>query len=65
MLLWGSNHPNFKVDITDDVDLKINALIAHVTQFGNREDFVTFSRENWKDDGGRYIEQFRKIDLQF
>ncbi|MCA9824650.1 MAG: PIG-L family deacetylase [Dehalococcoidia bacterium] len=65
LLLWGSNHPNFDVDITDDVDIKIDALTAHVTQFGNREDFVTFSRERWKDENGRYIEQFRKIDLQF
>ncbi len=65
VLLWGSNRPNFDVDITEDVDIKIHALTAHVTQFGNREDFVNFSREHWKDDNGRYVEQFRKIDLQF
>lgn len=65
VLLWGSNHPNHEVDITDDVDLKIHALTAHVTQFGNREDFVTFSKERWKNEDGRYTEQFRKIELQF
>jgi LmbE family N-acetylglucosaminyl deacetylase len=65
LLLWGTNHPNFDVDITGVVDTKIHALTAHVTQFGNREDFVTFSRDRWKDESGRYMEHFRKIDLQF
>lgn len=65
VLLWGSNQPNFDVDISDDVDRKIEALTAHVSQFGDREDFITFVRENWKDESGRYLEQFRRIELQF
>lgn len=65
VLLWGSNQPNFDVDITPDVDRKIEALTAHVTQFGDREDFITFVRENWKAEDGRYLEQFRRIALQF
>jgi len=65
VLLWGSNHPNFNIDITDDVDTKIHALTAHVTQFADREDFITFVRERWKAEDGRYLEQFRRIELVF
>lgn len=65
VLLWGSNQPNFDVDISEDVDRKIEALTAHVSQFGDREDFISFVRENWKDESGRYLEQFRRIQLDF
>jgi LmbE family N-acetylglucosaminyl deacetylase len=65
VLLWGSNHPNFDVDITAGVDGKIQALLAHVSQFGEREDFITFVRENWKAEDGRYLEQFRRIEMRF
>lgn len=65
VLLWSSNQPNFDVDITADVDLKIFALSAHVTQFGKQEDFATFSRERWKSEDGRYLERFRRLELQF
>jgi LmbE family N-acetylglucosaminyl deacetylase len=65
VLLWGSNQPNFDVDITPDVDLKIHALTAHVTQFAERQDFVEFVRERWKAEDGRYLERFRRIQLQF
>lgn len=65
VLLWSSNQPNFDVDITPDVDKKLFALSAHDTQFGNREEFVTFARDRWKADDGRYLERFRRIELQF
>ncbi|MGI8927247.1 MAG: PIG-L deacetylase family protein [Tepidiformaceae bacterium] len=65
VLLWSSNQPNFDVDISDNVDGKIHALTAHVTQFGNRENFIEFVRERWKAEDGRYLEQFRRIELQF
>ena len=65
VLLWSSNQPNFDVDITADVDLKIFALSAHVTQFGKQEDFATFSRERWKSEDGRYLDRFRRLALQF
>ncbi len=65
VLLWNSNHPNFDVDVTDLVDLKIHALSAHVSQFGKQEDFAAFSRERWRNDDGRYLERFRRLDLQF
>lgn len=65
VLLWSTNQPNHDVDITGEVDQKIHALTAHVTQFGSREDFVNFVRERWKDESGRYLERFRRIELQF
>ncbi len=65
VLLWSTNQPNFDVDISAEVDKKLFALSAHDTQFGNREDFVTFARERWKAEDGRYLERFRRIELQF
>ncbi|HEY8490498.1 MAG TPA: PIG-L deacetylase family protein [Dehalococcoidia bacterium] len=61
--IWGANEPNVTVDITDVVDVKIQALLQHHSQVGQREDFVTFARERWKDENGRYVERFRKIEL--
>lgn len=65
VLLWNSNHPGFDVDISAQLDLKIFALSAHVTQFGKQEDFAAFSRERWKSEDGRYLERFRRVELQF
>lgn len=65
VLLWNTNHPNYEADITADVDQKIAALAAHVTQFGAQEDFASFSKERWRGEDGRYTEQFRRIELAF
>jgi len=65
VLLWSTNQPNFDVDIAAEVERKIHALTAHVTQFGGREDFATFAKERWRADDGRYLEQFRRIELAF
>lgn len=65
ILLWSTNHPNTDIDITEDVDQKIAALTAHVTQFGGQEDFVSFSKTRWRSEDGRYLEQFRRIELAF
>jgi LmbE family N-acetylglucosaminyl deacetylase len=65
VLLWGTNQPNFDVDITPEVDRKIYALSAHVTQFEDKDEFINFARERWKADDGRYLERFRRIELQF
>jgi LmbE family N-acetylglucosaminyl deacetylase len=65
VLLWNSNSPNFDVDISSRLEQKIDALTAHVTQFGNQQDFATFARERWKSEDGRYLERFRRIQLQF
>jgi LmbE family N-acetylglucosaminyl deacetylase len=65
VLLWNSNQPNFDPDITPFADRKIHALLAHVSQFGNRQDFESFARESWRAPDGRYLEHFRRIILPF
>ncbi len=63
LYLWGSNAPNFEVDISGVLDTKIAALLAHESQFSPQEDFVEFVRARWKDEHGRYIERFRRVVL--
>ncbi len=65
ILLWNSNHPNFDVDITAELETKIHALSAHATQFANKQEFVEFARESWKSPDGRYLERFRRLTLAF
>jgi LmbE family N-acetylglucosaminyl deacetylase len=65
VLLWNTNHPNLDVDVAPQLDQKIFALSAHVSQFGKQDDFETFSRERWKSEDGRYLERFRRVVLQF
>lgn len=63
LYVWGSLTPNFEVDITDLMDLKLQALMAHISQFGEREDFLETARERWRGENGRYVERFRKVTL--
>ena len=63
--IWGSNEPTFNVDITDVVDLKVDALMRHQSQFGAREDFMQRVRERWVDEDGRFTEKFQLVELQF
>ncbi|MPZ22290.1 MAG: PIG-L family deacetylase [Dehalococcoidia bacterium] len=60
---WGSNEPNFDVDISEVLDVKFDALLSHRSQFGQREDFVKFATERWKDEEGRVLERFRRVTL--
>ncbi len=57
--IWGSPKANFEVDITDVIDRKVEALIAHTSQFG--ADFVANILERWKTPEGRYVESFRRV----
>ena len=60
LYLWGVNEPNFSVDITDILETKIAALLAHTTQFPD-PGFVEQARQFWRDEDGRSREQFRRI----
>jgi LmbE family N-acetylglucosaminyl deacetylase len=61
--IWGSERANFDVDITDAIDLKVEALRAHESQFG--EDFIKMILERWKTEDGRYVESFRRVLMAF
>jgi LmbE family N-acetylglucosaminyl deacetylase len=63
LYLWGANDSNFEVDISDVVEQKIHGLLEHRSQFGHREDFMSFVRERWRDESGRYLERFQKVEL--
>ena len=63
LYLWGSNGPTFDVDISAVVETKLEALLAHASQFGGSDDFVEFARERWREDDGRYLERFRQVVL--
>lgn len=60
LYLWGVNEPNFSVDITDIIETKIAALLAHASQFP-AEGFAEEARTFWRDEDGRSREQFRRI----
>lgn len=61
LYLWGSNSPGFEVDISAVVETKIQALLAHESQFGGDPEFIDFVRTRWKGEDGRYLERFRRI----
>jgi LmbE family N-acetylglucosaminyl deacetylase len=61
--IWGSPQANFEVDITDVIDKKIEALLAHTSQF--EADFVKALMERWKSPEGRYVESYRRVLMGF
>ncbi len=65
VLLWNTNHPNHDFDYGARIEQKIAALTAHATQFPDPAGFADFSRERWRGEDGRYLERFRRVELQF
>lgn len=65
LYLWGANEPNFDVDISDMLELKIEALLAHPSQFPADDAFVAQMRSLWRDDDGRSLERFRRVVMFF
>ncbi|RLT28465.1 MAG: PIG-L family deacetylase [Chloroflexi bacterium] len=63
LYLWGANHPTFNVDISTVLELKIEALLLHKSQFD--ESIAPVIRERWVDEQGHAIEQFRRVVLFF
>ncbi|RME55211.1 MAG: PIG-L family deacetylase, partial [Caldilineae bacterium] len=58
----GHHEPTVEVDITDDLDLKIRAILSHKSQFENPEEVEKWMRERWGEkqpDGTvRHFERF-------
>lgn len=65
LYFWGSNQPDFEVDITDVQELKIEALLCHASQFPEGKAMFERWRDRWRSEDGRYRERFRKIVLGF
>ncbi len=65
LLLWNTNAPNVEVDIGPELERKVWALSAHVSQFGRNEDFAEFAYARWRTEDGRYVERFRRVVLEF
>ena len=63
LYLWGANEPNFDVDVSTTLETKIEALLAHTSQFGDGKEFLEFVRERWRDEDGRYLERYRRVVL--
>jgi LmbE family N-acetylglucosaminyl deacetylase len=63
--------PNLFVDITDVIDLKVQALLSHQSQVGERDGIAELIR-NWAADNaklagwaeGRFAEAFREVDTR-
>lgn len=59
----GHDSPNIEVDITDDIDLKIQAILCHTSQISNPDEAPQRWKERWgtvQEDGSvRYYERFR------
>ncbi|MCE1166161.1 MAG: PIG-L family deacetylase [Bacteroidetes bacterium] len=65
MLFFGAHKPDYKVDITDSLQFKLDIFRCFDSQFPNYNNFAAFLKENIipKDENGRYYEEFRKVDV--
>jgi len=65
MFLFVSNKPNYFLDITTDIDFKLDVLSSYKSQFPNFENFVRFYKENFSSlhPDYRYSESFRVLDI--
>jgi len=62
--IWGSNEPNFTVDIEEVVDLKLRALSRHLSQFAHREGFQETWKDRWRNPEGQFAESFRQVQMR-
>lgn len=65
VLLWSSSDVNHKVDISEVIELKLEALRQHVSQFENMEMSLDQIKQFWKEGDDRYMENFRRIPIPF
>jgi len=63
----GTRHPNTYVDITETIELKIQALLSHRSQLTEPEEMAQYVRQfasqRGEQSGCRYAEAFRRMDI--
>jgi LmbE family N-acetylglucosaminyl deacetylase len=68
MWFWGSEDPNFRSDITDTINLKLDALTCHKSQFTvgpeMRERMQDMARMNAKGEKFKFAEAFHRVELR-
>ncbi|HXF64197.1 MAG TPA: PIG-L deacetylase family protein [Caldilineaceae bacterium] len=68
LYVFGHDEPNVRIDITDDIELKIQAILCHKSQISNPEEAPARWKERWgvkEEDGSiRYYEQFKCMRLK-
>lgn len=65
VFLWSASEINYSVDITEVIDLKLEALSRHVSQMAGMESRLDQIRAFWRSEDGRYMENFRRIPIPF
>ncbi|MEZ4636011.1 MAG: PIG-L deacetylase family protein [Caldilineaceae bacterium] len=50
LYVTGYDDPSVEVDVTDDVDTKIQAILSHKSQFDKPEEIEKWMRERWGDE---------------
>lgn len=63
--LWTASEINCEIDITDVMDKKLEALSKHKSQIADFDETAERVRNFWKNEEGRYVERFRRIQLPF
>ncbi|MFA7360718.1 MAG: PIG-L deacetylase family protein [Candidatus Kapaibacterium sp.] len=65
LYFFGTSRPNFTVDITSQIDFKLDVLKSFKSQFPNFESFAKFFKENIGNATNeyKYSETFRVVDV--
>lgn len=65
LYFFGTNKPNLTVDITKQIDFKLDVLSSFKSQFPNFDNFAKFFKENIGNasDEYKYSETFRVVDI--
>jgi len=69
VLLWASEDPNYRTDITDIFDIKIAALLCHKSQLGDtlnpkmKEWLIQRAKESAKGENFELAEAFHRVEI--